>query len=62
MVVDGTETPAVARITFIAREAEYVPPVIYSAESRQKLVFLVEARLDDPDALRPGQPVDVRRP
>ena len=31
-------------VTFIAPQAEYTPPVIYSRENRAKLVFLVEAR------------------
>jgi HlyD family secretion protein len=48
-----------AAISFIAPEAEYTPPVIYSREMRQKLVYLVEARPERPAALRPGQPVDV---
>ena len=38
---------------------EYTPPVLYSKESRSKLVFLVEARLAKAQ-LRPGQPIDVR--
>ena len=48
-----------AEISFIAPEAEYTPPVIYSREMRAKLVYLVEAKPQQPDALRPGQPVDV---
>jgi HlyD family secretion protein len=48
-----------ARVSFVSAQAEYTPPVLYSKESRAKLVFLVEARLDG-GALRPGQPVDVR--
>lgn len=60
--VDGRSEPVTGRVTHIAREAEFTPPVIYSAESRDKLVFLVEAHLSDPAALRPGQPVDVRLP
>jgi HlyD family secretion protein len=51
-----------AEISFIAPEAEYTPPVIFSREMRAKLVFLVEARPRQPDALRPGQPVDVTIP
>jgi len=51
-----------ARISHIAREAEFTPPVIYSEESRDTLVFLVEALPVAPQALRPGQPVDVRLP
>ena len=48
-----------ARIDFIARTAEFTPPVIYSLEERAKLVFLIEARPDKPEALRIGQPVSV---
>ncbi len=55
--------PAIpGKISFIAPRAEYTPPVIYSRESRAKLVFMAEARPDAPAAaaLHPGQPVDVR--
>ena len=47
-------------VSFIARAAEFTPPVIYSLEERDKLVFLVEARPDKPDGLRVGQPVQRR--
>lgn len=58
---DGCAKPYAAKINFIAPQAEFTPPVIYSKESRSKLVFLVEARLEAADAaqLHPGQPVDV---
>lgn len=59
---DGLATPVEARISFIAGEAEFTPPVIYSAESREKLVFLVEARLPAGTSLHPGLPVDVQLP
>ena len=59
---DGVATPVTARISFIAREAEFTPPVIYSVDAREKLVFLVEARPVDPAGLRPGLPVDVLLP
>ena len=49
-----------AKVSFIAKSAEYTPPVIYSLEERNKLVFLIEAVPDEPDKLRVGQPVDVR--
>jgi HlyD family secretion protein len=61
---DGCGTPIAARIDFIATQAEYTPPVIYSNSQRARLVFMVEARPADPKdslRLRPGQPVDVRR-
>lgn len=59
---DGCKAPIAAKISFIAPQAEYTPPVIYSRESRAKLVFLVEARPSPGDAaaLHPGQPLDVR--
>jgi len=61
---DGCGAPIAARIDFIATQAEYTPPVIYSNSQRARLVFLVEARpLDAKDSarLKPGQPIDVRR-
>lgn len=54
--------PAVAAtISFISPQAEYTPPVIYSAATRAKFVFLIEARPAPADGLRlhPGQPLDV---
>ncbi len=61
---DGCVTPIKATISFISRQAEYTPPVIYSREQRAKLVYLVEARPAPADAtrLKPGQPVDVTLP
>jgi HlyD family secretion protein len=57
---DGCASAIAARVTFIAPQAEYTPPVIYSRENRAKLVFLVEARPDAPNAaLHPGLPVEV---
>lgn len=60
---DGCGEPIPARIDFIATEAEYTPPVIYSNAQRARLVFMVEARPGPAHAakLKPGQPVDVRR-
>jgi HlyD family secretion protein len=48
-----------ARISFMAREAEYTPPVIFSEEERAKLVFRVEARPLDGASLPIGLPVTV---
>ncbi len=55
---DGCATQN-AKISFIARQAEYTPPVIYSEQERSKLVFLVEALPEKPADLRVGQPVSV---
>lgn len=59
---DGCAADVPARITYVSSNAEYTPPVIYSNESRTKLVFMVEARpaLADAPKLHPGQPVAVR--
>jgi len=57
--VDGLAEPVSASVTFIAKEAEFTPPVIYSTDARQKLVFMVEAHLPQGVSLRPGLPVDV---
>jgi HlyD family secretion protein len=58
---DGCGETIAARVTFIASRAEFTPPVIFSQETRQKLVFMVEATpIGGPGPLNPGQPVDVR--
>lgn len=59
---DGCAQPIRASIDFIAPQAEYTPPVIYSRGSREKLVFRIEAAAAPEQAasLRPGLPVDVR--
>lgn len=59
---DGCGQPIAATITFLSPEAEYTPPVIYSLEERQKLVFLIEAKPAEPLRLRVGQPVEVNLP
>jgi len=57
---DGCASDVVGEVTWVANEPEYTPPVIYSNETRAKLVFLVEARpAASAAALRPGQPVAV---
>ena len=59
---DRCAGPIRGTVNFIAPQAEYTPPVIYSRGSREKLVFRVEAvpAPDQAAALRPGLPVDVR--
>lgn len=61
VLVDGVSEPFAGTISYISPQAEYTPPVIYSRESRSKLVFMVEATFDPATAARlhPGQPVDV---
>jgi HlyD family secretion protein len=61
VTVDGARQALAGKVSFISPQAEYTPPVIYSQESRGKLVFMVEAVFDAATAasLHPGQPVDV---
>jgi HlyD family secretion protein len=57
---DGCGDGMTATVSYVATDPEFTPPVIYSLENRQKLVYLVEARPDDDaSALKPGQIVDV---
>jgi HlyD family secretion protein len=61
LACDGCSAPVAATVSYIAPRAEFTPPVIYSKDSRAKLVFLAEAKPQPADAskLHPGQPVDV---
>lgn len=57
---DGCAQPVAARVRFVSPQAEFTPPVIYSRETRAKLVFRVEAWPDTPQpSLHPGLPVEV---
>lgn len=58
---DGCDADVPATVSYVNNEPEYTPPVIYSNETRDKLVFMVEARPapDGAQRLRPGQPVAV---
>jgi HlyD family secretion protein len=56
---DGCASGLTARVSFIAKQSEFTPPVIYSLEERVKLVFLIEALPENPGEFRVGQPVDV---
>lgn len=58
---DGCAAGLKANVDFVSANAEFTPPVIYSRDSREKLVFRVEAKpAGDALALNIGQPVDVR--
>jgi len=57
---DGCGPDLKARVSYVSPDPEFTPPVIYSLENRQKLVYLVEARPEgDAGVLQPGQIVDV---
>ncbi len=59
---DGCPTDMTGVVSFIAPQAEYTPPFIYSESTRSKFVFLAEARLpaNEATAINPGQPVTVK--
>ena len=57
---DGCGNGLTATVSYVAPDPEFTPPVIYSLENRQTLVYLVEARPDTGQSvLQPGQIVDV---
>jgi HlyD family secretion protein len=59
---DGAAQPYSATINYLSTQAEFTPPVIYSRDTRSKLIYLVEASFPTniSHQLRPGQPVEVR--
>lgn len=48
-----------ARISYVSPRPEFTPPIIYSRDSRDRMVFLVEALPVGDTKLIPGQPIDV---
>ncbi len=50
-----------ADVSFVSPQPEYTPPVIFSEQTRDKLVYLIEARPngDQSMVLKPGEPVSV---
>jgi HlyD family secretion protein len=60
---DGCPPNVAAAVSYVSTEPEFTPPIIYSNETRAKLVFMIEARPsgDGVRVLRPGQPVTVTR-
>lgn len=58
---DGCRNAYPAHISFISPSAEYTPPVIYSNETNNKLIYRIEAEFKPQDAfnMHPGQPVYV---
>ena len=56
---DGCARALTATIRYVSPRPEFTPPIIYSRDSRDRLVFMVEAYPKQPRALQPGLPVDV---
>jgi HlyD family secretion protein len=59
---DACTAGRTAKISYVASEPQFTPPVIYSIDEREKLVFLIEARPEDPSGLRTGLPVTIEPP
>ena len=56
---DGCKPGLPAVIRYVSPRPEFTPPIIYSRDSRDRLVFMVEAYPTNPTNLTPGLPVDV---
>lgn len=56
---DGCARSLKAVIRYVSPRPEFTPPVIFSRDSRDRLVFMVEAYPERPAGLQPGLPVDV---
>jgi HlyD family secretion protein len=59
---DNCPVGLTADVSFVSSQPEYTPPVIFSEQTRDKLVYLIEARPngDRNLELKPGEPVSVR--
>jgi len=57
---DSCAAGLTARISFVSPRPEFTPPVIFSIDNREKLVFKLEARAPGGLSLHPGQPVQVK--
>ncbi|MBI2786024.1 MAG: HlyD family efflux transporter periplasmic adaptor subunit [Legionella longbeachae] len=61
ITTDNNPNFARGHIFYISNIAEYTPPIIYSREERQRLVFRIEVKIDSPDLekIHLGQPVTL---
>ena len=61
VLCDGCQKDIKGHISFISPSAEYTPPVIYSEQTNEKLIYRVEAMFNPSEAyqLHPGQPISV---
>lgn len=56
---DGCSSGLIARIGYVSPDPEFTPPIIFSRDSRARMVFMVEAYPQNPAKLNPGLPVEV---
>lgn len=59
---DGCPDKLTAKVSFISDKAEFTPPVIFSQQRRERLVFMIEALPSPKQAafFKAGQPIQVR--
>ncbi|WP_226550283.1 HlyD family secretion protein [Celeribacter naphthalenivorans] len=48
-----------AKITRLASDPQYTPPILYTKAERGRLVYRIEAEVIDPQGVLPGQPITV---
>lgn len=56
---DGCPDQLSARVTRIDSQPQFTPPIIYSRQERQRLVFRIQAKLDAGAVLSVGQPISL---
>jgi len=56
---EGCDNNNLAVISYVSPDAEYLPPLIYSRENDDKIVFRIKAQIKNPTVYKPGQPVMV---
>lgn len=56
---DGCKATEQATIVYVSSRAEYIPPLVYSRENSDKIVFRVKASAKHPENIMPGQPVMI---
>lgn len=61
MDCDGCADGLNAQISRLASDPQYTPPILYSRDERERLVFRAEAVLEAGHGLLPGQPITLRR-
>lgn len=58
---DGCAAGLTATISHFASDPQFTPPIIYSRDERNRLVFETEAILLQQNGILPGQPVTIER-
>ncbi|PHR60603.1 MAG: hypothetical protein COA47_07535 [Robiginitomaculum sp.] len=59
LTCDGCAAGLRGKVSFIAGQSEFTPPVIFTQQERAKLVWMVEVTPDTPEQFRIGQPVKI---